>query len=171
MYATATFDSFLNNLTRYIFSKDPSRILKNTSVEVRQLLSKTRAEILSERIESAASAFARKSFSERINELGNILGVKFDIEMNDIKELNRISSLRNRIVHNAVSFNFSIDNNLSVNFDGMNALHENDLNVDVKTFAIVADGIYRSVIKNFEKRDLLMVELNCLDAITFRANK
>ncbi|CAO3447369.1 hypothetical protein [Azospirillum argentinense] len=165
VYAVAAFDSFLNSATSYLFNLYPAKIIGDAEIEVRQLLSKGKAEVINSIISKKVSAASRDSFSQRIRLLEGIVGESFSISSDDMSAMKELVKDRNLVIHERDAFSFSLDDALNVI---RNAPKKNIERVHLRSLLClnrIACQIYRIIIIKSVKRNITERELALLDAI------
>jgi hypothetical protein len=114
VYRIAIFDSFLNNLTSYALAARPSKGVGRAQMQASVLLGKTRADVVNEYIGRRMKSLSRENFGTRLQALREITDVDIRIPENQLRELKRLSNLRNAIVHEGSAYQFVVDDELRI---------------------------------------------------------
>jgi hypothetical protein len=114
VYRLAVFDSFITSLTSYALAARPVKAIGSAQMPVGVLLGKTRSFVVNEHIAKRTKSLSRESFGVRIQALREISEVDLVLSENDLGDLRKLSNLRNAIVHEGATFQFTVDDDLRI---------------------------------------------------------
>lgn len=153
VYRIAIFDSFLNNLTSYALATRPSKATGSAQMHVSVLLGKTKADIVNEYIARRTKSLSRENFTTRIQ-----------LPKSDFEELQRLSNLRNVIVHEGTGYQFTVDDQLRIHSHVETQMVEMGVErIDV--ISRIAALIYEPYVRKFVGRELHELERQTISAL------
>lgn len=110
VYATALFDSFLTDTTRFLLLRDPLKLGNKSSVSWETFLNaKARLPTITEAVTRRVREIAFWPFLRRIEFMNKTFDAQITPNSEDIQELNRFASIRNAIVHDHALFEPILD--------------------------------------------------------------
>lgn len=164
VYRIAIFDSFLNNLTSYALATRPSKATGSAQMHVSVLLGKTKADIVNEYIARRTKSLSRENFTTRIQALREIADVDYQLPKSDFEELQRLSNLRNVIVHEGTGYQFTVDDQLRIHSHVETQMVEMGVErIDV--ISRIAALIYEPYVRKFVGRELHELERQTISAL------
>jgi hypothetical protein len=160
VYATAIFDSFLSDVTKFLLLSKPDALGQSCVVPIGTLASpKSRAAILNKEIgKKVRSLSTHSGIEERIEFVCQKFALTYRPSEDDLRSLRSYWDLRNEIVHDQSIFGFEVDDTQQnrIISKGANLLTPTNISFEdgrkaTNVHAVVAYGIYRSVLKDFLK--------------------
>jgi hypothetical protein len=114
IYPIAMLESYINGVISFLFHFQPSRVLSDRTIEVRQLTSKSRAQVLNEQIDACLKAFSRDGMIVKLAAVEKKFGICFNITDEEKRVLKDSIILRNEFVHANYGQNIRISDDLKV---------------------------------------------------------
>jgi hypothetical protein len=109
-YATTLFDTFLSDCTHFLFLLHPKAIGKNQAVTLESVLgANSRTEIINQAALRKVRDIGFLSFSARVEFLKTTFGLKFDLDEQTEKQLERAASRRNTVTHDQGIFELNLN--------------------------------------------------------------
>ena len=158
MYATAIFDSFLSDTTKFLLLSKPDALGQSCVVPIGTLTSsKSRAAILNKEIGRKVRALStRSSVEDRIKFLCRNFGIMYHPDEVEMQSLRDTWELRNEVAHDQSIFGFELDDTQQNRIvpKGAHPVAPSRLSFKIGSKAVglhmkIAYGIYRSVLKDF----------------------
>jgi hypothetical protein len=161
VYLTTIFDTYLSDVTKFLFSLFPNSLQNSQSVDIKTILtSKSKFDILNSTIEKKVLEISYSSFFDRISMLEKKFGLNFSIPQNIIDYLHHYSSLRNTAIHNQSFFEIFLNSKGKTELRQITCPHHPTLvtHEDIKNaseiYRFLMKEIYFSVKKQILKSDL-----------------
>ncbi len=110
VYATALFDTFLSETTRFLFLKQPRSLGNDTQLSLRTLLeSRSRADAINRVVDKRVRELGFSGFKQRIEELERRFGLVTGMPEEVTATLERFASTRSTILHDQGLFQICLD--------------------------------------------------------------
>ena len=143
VYATALFDSFLTDTTRFLLLRDPLKLGNRSPVSWETFLnSKARIPTISESVTRRVREVAFWPFLRRLEFLNKTFDSQIVLSDENTRRLNRFASVRNAIVHDHALFEPVLDENDQVSARPRTPAHfefeSEDVATAIRTYASVA---------------------------------
>ena len=150
VYATALFDSFLTDTTRFLFLRDPNKLGNRAPVLWETFInSQARVPTIIEAVTKRARDVAFWPFLRRIEFLNKTFGLAVSPQAPLLANLERVAGIRNAIVHDHTMFEPSIDEGGAVVVKKRELEHHELESMEVRsamrTFASVGRLIFSEV--------------------------
>lgn len=150
VYATALFDSFLTDTTRFLLLREPLKLGNRSPVSWETFLNvKARLPTITEAVTRRVREIAFWPFLRRIEFLNKTFDTQVTPDNESIQELNRFASIRNAIVHDHALYEPVLDDEDHVTARPRKPSHHdfdgNDVGAAIRTYSSVTRQIFVQV--------------------------
>jgi hypothetical protein len=152
IYATALFDTFLSDVTRFLFLLFPGALGKEQQVKLELVLtSRSKSAIVNGIVARRVRELSYASFGDRLELLRSRFGVGVDLDAASRRELERVASLRNRLVHDEGPFEVflssrgALSTQIAKNPKRPTSIADNEVEVAIDLYGEVFYAIYLAV--------------------------
>ena len=150
VYATALFDSYLTDTTRFLMLRDPAKLGSRTPIYWETFLNlKARSSTIVQLVTKRTREIAFWPFLRRIEFLNKTFGLKASLDSSLLKDLEQYSGIRNAIVHDHALAEPGLADNDEVIIRqrrlGHHDLKSNDVRVAMRTYALAAKAVFSEV--------------------------
>lgn len=152
VYSCSVFDSFLNDITKFLYYTNPEDISGELKISVSDLVTSRRASAaLGRELSRKAKEISFHNIVERINHINKTFTLSISFEDGDMKTIKEYMTIRNSFVHShdIVELNFGRDFNISQELKNTNVELFKDMNAILTRYSDIMAKIYDATWKKY----------------------